>query len=722
MKRLIYISFVVFFYAAQNASAQRIKYKDLVPLLETANDDQAIPMLNEFLLTERDNPNGNFRLGLLYARKYKSSDPLKEYEKAMEYANRAKLQMVKSKAVVDSREVSRNQEYYVTIAAQVNGSRVEFQTVQEQMDSEYQEATSFLQNLPPIYSSFTKAVASYDLAKKEYARLAEHYSSIKELLLLYDSNLEARLKSLQSHYDSALYYFDLYKEQKKLVKIPYDQNLSVQKITVYRKDGLATQTNFFAANIPIWDYKTWADDIFREVQSSIKDLRESLNQNEKRISESLLKVKEGSKTDNFISIDKQLIFDLGKYDYQTAIVPLLQYQEFQQQYIVRKNELTRFNKDTTISIQTRLAFYTELLYNNVKADSLLIDLTSKSQDTEKLRRHEEFLKKNFNGIDGVRKFTSGERDKMLTDYSNFVKDIRERLGEIEDNAEPEKRTVTYQKVSIPIFVNSEPPDSLLFNTYVTTAMEFNPDGSRYLSGVVIRNRKTNEIEIFVARLDAKEKINWLKYFNPEIDSLKSPANHYPSAIKPTQRGVLVAIHSESQDSAVVVNSLVYFSDTGEEIFASKMSQSSKAQFINYDENSRSFVITYYSTESTDLDIINVTDSGSVAWSKQLQFNGRINNVINIFDGVMFVGTGDYFKSPKGEMKSNEPGLVLFTISLDGNTMNERMVKGFKADKTIKVNDSNISLTASRSGGSMPAGATDFIITNAQLQLIYPRNN
>lgn len=90
-----------------SVQGQRVKYKDLYPRLTGLDEDKAITVLNEYLFNDRDHPNANLRLALLYARKYKETDVLKEHLRALEYAKRTKLMFVKAMALVDEKEVKK---------------------------------------------------------------------------------------------------------------------------------------------------------------------------------------------------------------------------------------------------------------------------------------------------------------------------------------------------------------------------------------------------------------------------------------------------------------------------------------------------------------------------------------------------------------------------------------------------------------------------------------
>lgn len=690
-------------------------------MLDSANEDQAIAMVNEILQVERDNPNANFRLGMLYAGKYKSTDPLKQFEMAMEYANRTRLQMVKSKAVIDNREIRRNEEWYASVIPG-GGGGLSFEAIQQLLDNEYQMAGEFIDSIPPAYTSFTKAVLTYDKAKKVYADVARNYSSLKELYLLYDASLETKLKEIQSLYDSTHYYFNRYKNLKEGTAIKYDQELIVKDIKVYRKDGLATQTDFFNSEIEIWNYKSWSENVISEVTSSITSLRTSLQENYEKVNKKLESIKSGTSTEEFVEVDKELVFNLSRLDYQNAIVPMLEYNQFQQEYLTRRQELSRLEADTSINQQTKLQLYTLLLYESIEADSILADLINRSQDEERLMRHRDFIAQNFGDVAGFKQKSVEEKAKTEEEYDSYVNLIRTTISSISREEEKENISISFQRMQFHILPENKPLDSLKLNTPITTHAEENPDGSTYIAGAVIRNAKAQHSETFIGKVDANMKMLWMKFFDIRIDESNRLANHSPSSIRATQKGILAAIKSEVIDTAQVINNLIYVSDMGEELLSVRVENEEPAQFINYQENTSSFIITYYDPQATkgNFEILSVTDTGSVVWDKKMSFTGVVKSVINVYEGVVFLGTATYWKSDESELTKNTPALFISKLDLQGNIIEEKMVDGFRLDRAYKVNDSNISLMSNLSAAELPPGSTSFIITNSSLEMVYPR--
>ena len=101
---------IILILTATAGSAQR--YKDVFPRIAQASDEEALALIKGYLVNDLDHPNCNLRLALIYENRYKTSNPITEYERAMANANEAKIRFTKSAAVVNEKEVRKNSGYY----------------------------------------------------------------------------------------------------------------------------------------------------------------------------------------------------------------------------------------------------------------------------------------------------------------------------------------------------------------------------------------------------------------------------------------------------------------------------------------------------------------------------------------------------------------------------------------------------------------------------------
>jgi hypothetical protein len=142
MRNRMRLVFILFLYMASSFAvplfAQRIKYKDLFPTFSTLTSEEIKTALKEYIGEDLNHPNANFRLACIYEANYKKADPLTRYEYAIANAEQAKLRYIKSRQLVDDREVERNNEYYFPVFKTYDAKgkpSVTFEQVQRKMNN-----------------------------------------------------------------------------------------------------------------------------------------------------------------------------------------------------------------------------------------------------------------------------------------------------------------------------------------------------------------------------------------------------------------------------------------------------------------------------------------------------------------------------------------------------------------------------------------------------------
>lgn len=739
MKAMRILKFVLIFAVTSvviSVQGQRVKYKDLYPRLTGLDEDKAITVLNEYLFNDRDHPNANLRLALLYARKYKETDVLKEHLRALEYAKRTKLMFVKAKALVDEKEVKKNKNYFTNVIDTIFEKKIDFSLIANRMNNEYFYVNAFLEKLPPIYDNFTKSVISYNRAKILYDGIIRKYRSMKELYLLFDESLDQQLSALKQSYDSTLIYLNNYRALTKEYNIGYNQVYVVRKIKTYRLDGLITQPNFLVEQIELWNYGQWVDDIHSMMSSAIADLRKDLANNENLLNKSLATISQSNTLEatGFVKVDKELIFNLNKYDYLNPLVPLLQYKQNKQDFILKERFLNSLDTLSTIGLNGRLTYFTEMLYETKAADSSLSEI-KKRINKEQIKRHEDFLKKYYNGVEGLENYLSAEKNYIKNLFTSVVEKVRTSVIPELKTSDSLKSKIQYKRHALPLYVVDNPYNSILINEFRTTHVKLNSDNSMYIAGVNILDKKINNVEVFVAKISPGKKIEWIKNYDVEIDSAGADANHKVGAMEVTKEGCVLVINSFGFDSATVVNSFVYLDEKGSEIITKRLETDFFPRFINYDENSSSFVLTFWGEElNTSIEekyymtAINLTSGGEQLWTSQFSMAGQINNVINLHDGYAFFGNFTYLKDQEGkEYKVNvgEGSTNPFMAKIDFKG-NVKKVMPISRNTSLyftdlyKVNDKNISLFGELGNLYQEQVSSNpfFIITNSKLEIIY----
>ncbi|MBT1705363.1 hypothetical protein [Chryseosolibacter indicus] len=321
MTKIGLIAFVLVFALTSTSNAQKVKYKDIFGLLSTRQYEQAEPFLQRYLKENTDNPNAYLYMGIVLQEKALKMDLLKQTSLAVSY-NDSSIQFYdKAYKLIDEREVKKNKEYY-----QIYNRRdlrtgefgVKLSDIQFDIEKKVQGLRERNSKIKAVKYNFSLADSLYNKrCNSIYASLQTSFANENQLYLRGGESTIKLLRSLRSAFDSSLIAFETYKSSVSSVgRLPYNQNLVVNKINNFQKDG-GNETSFYDDNINIWDYKTFADKAIYVIEKEMIPTRANvigydieINKLKERLDTKLVSVRsELSK-----KINKSLYQQLQKYD------------------------------------------------------------------------------------------------------------------------------------------------------------------------------------------------------------------------------------------------------------------------------------------------------------------------------------------------------------------------------------------------------------------------
>jgi len=695
------------------------KYKDVFPQIIIAEEDNALELLNAFLINNLDHANANLRLAMIYASRYKAVDALREQEKALALAELTKVKFFKAGLVVTEKEIKRNGDYYLGMVNE--GSVPSFFELSRLISQESEAVEEFIVKLPPIYHEFTMSVEKYDAAVKNYAEVVGSYASLKELYLLYDDELELKLGNLKMSYDSTKIYFDNYLALREQYQInAVQQSYTESPILVYRLDGLVTQINFLQSNISLWNFSAWADSVNVVMHDKIDVLREELIANEKKLRAAVSEIKMASNTESFkvVNVDKSLIFNLLKYDYKNAIVPLLMYYEFQQKFIIDQKRNTYYDT-ANIAMDRKLAYYSDMMYASKNGDSIITEFEARF-DPIQLERHHEFIEMTFGGNEEMKSYMAKEKTKNGLMFSQQISKIKEGIL-TESRMDSLGGLVKYRRLTIPLHIINQSLNELPQGAIKTQFIMTSADDNIYIAGRQISDAKKLNHEIVIAKLTPNLKPIWFKNIDLEIDSAGVDANHWLGDVKLTSEGIAMVIRSVALDSSKVMNTILHLTETGKVKFAQRLDTELFPRELSFIESTNIFVSTFFAedltfntTAKSDLKVIVVNGLGEELWKYENTYSGDYQKIITTQSRFLIGGNYTVIKNKAGRTFTATSGTNAYVISLSFKGELEDIQcfesdSGYKIVTLYKVNDSNINLMGSKN---------EQIIINSNLERIY----
>ena len=703
--------------------AQKMKYSELVLTLNGMNDEEMRNELKAYMMEDQEEPNVYFRLATIYDKAYKTADPLTDYKLAMANADEAYSRFLQSTQFIDAKEVNKNNEYYYPYFPNSFDSKgkpaVDFSKVQARVKNGMDSANIFKQKIPAIYYHFTHAVISYDKAVKHFASINNQYESMEDLHMLFDDALDARLTQLKSDYDSSIYYFDQYLALIKEYPIRYHkQTYTVKSVSTYRLDGFITRLNFLGDKVEFWNYSTWVDGVRKSVTNNIKDLRSKLNETEAKLQESIAKIKTGQIQDfKPQTLSKQLVLELNNVDKESAVLSLLQYQGYIQQWL----HDTRYYKVDTANAERNAVAYSEFIHQNRHADTLIREVSSRITD-QKISMHKDFVAKYFGGKSAFEKYAADEGAMLSKSYQDLASNLRATILKPADSNlfKNKEMLVRYTNKIIPLKIKPIVDADMDKGALFTVFNQKNPDGSAYLAGIHRPDKKTNNNVIFVAKVAPDGKVVWFQPFNPKIDTTSATSDAHqtmgPAIVTP--EGIAFLIHSNHLTNGSRLNTFLYLNDLkGDAKVKFTLADNTYPRAIRYLEKQNAFVFVLKGTElklnvstKEDVTLMCVNVLKDIVWKKAFPLTGLLVDVALLSDGLLLSGNFMTLSDSKGnevrtKMNSMESNPFILRVSEKGemNPMPISVPFSFYLTRCIRVSDNSINLIGTRD--SLETGPT-----------------
>jgi hypothetical protein len=731
------------------AAARAQKYSELFTQLPGMTADQQKQLLKNVLADDREHPNANFRLALLYERNYRTTNPLVSYTFALANAAEAKLYLNKAKTLCDAREVSRNNEQYWPLFKTLDAKgkpEVPFPLVAGKLQRAYDSADTFVKNMPPIYSAFTKSVNQYDQAVKLFAHLNSRFASMEDLYLLLDPPLQQELQQLKMHYDSCLTYLDQYLALTRAYPVlSYRHSYKVLPIQTYRLDGLTTSINFLVPEIKLWNYGDWVKQIQAYAGGPLADLRKGIDQTYEQIKRNLaaLEVLPFGQRGAAEKLSKALVFNLNNTDRQSVVLPLLYYEAFRQEWL---NEIKQQEPDTFPSRRNAVLF-TNLIYLNRRADTLVSNLRE-AMTPVAVEKHRDFIGRFFGSQAGLEKFARAQQEHVNQTFADYAQKLRSAV--LRDTARIE-RFVTKEKlfrspkggIAISLTEQTATEEMPAAGQPVTLFNRKNPDGSAYLAGVYTPDKKKNLAVAFLLRINPDGREAWFKNFSIPVDSASVGDSHtYPGAVAPTQEGCALLLRSAHRTQAASANTFVYITEKGDVKTNQKLRDLFYPRRILYSEKSNSFALALKGTareESTGtpekLALLQINVLGEMVWKREIDMIGVFTDLIPVMDGLVAVGNYLVIRDPanrefRTKAAQQECSPFIARLSDRGEYQKLELIDqntSLFVQRAVKVNDNSINLIAFKEKLDVARGKnfteTDnpvHILTNKNAQVVFVR--
>lgn len=497
--------------SAQVSFGQKIKYKDLFPILDSKNWSDGGPQLRTFLSDPKnaEAANAHLQMGLMLEDRFLKMDAGMDTTSVYNAGDSAIFYLGKAKELITAKELKKNDKYYQAFFRR-DLRTGDFGIKESDVHLDIEKKIEGIESRMNTSRELNQKVKTVEDGKKKtgdsYQQLASKFATYNGLLLGADEEANALLVQLKMDAAAVKAAAEEVKSVAQGLRTKrFESDIVYKPISEFGKDGM-TDADLSGGTIELWDYEDWAITTTSEINGSVGIMKSMVLSYSKSIREkkSLVKKSQDAEVD---TISAELIDLFEKYD-PTSVAKKLLLAEAQEVRILRQIDYS-INKallDSTL-VGEQLAIYTSVKKG---AEEMLVLLGSinPSELVDAKKTYADYMDSFFqshatagNYVTELRTWANQQK-KWSSDAVTFWTE-RNRWGIVAVEGEEEKK--------VPLYVQDTPESD-----FFTMGMPIKSNQEIVVYGTNISEKKG-----FVFGFDEARVSKWmLEYDLPGEDGFK----------------------------------------------------------------------------------------------------------------------------------------------------------------------------------------------------------
>lgn len=450
------LAIVFILFAVATGFAQKIKYKDLFPVLNAKNWEQGGSQLIAFLSDPKnaDAANANLQLALMMEDKFGKLDAAKDTVALFSAGDSAVFFLEKAKSLITEKELKKNDEYYQPFFRRdlrTGQFGIKESDVHLDIEKKVETIEKRMANARDLDKKVKAIEKSNNDVEEKYRQLSQKYNDYNTLLLSADDAAITLLQEIKNGgAEVRKFAEDVKSVAVSLNTEKYSGEITINKIEVFGKDG-TEGSEITDGTIELWDYEDWASTANSEISGSVGILKSMVNNYSSTVREKKAQVKKSVDVEvDTLSQELETLF--AKYDPESAIRNLLLV-EASEVRIMKMIDLS-INKELQDSslVAAQLGIFQEALAEAEKMNSAVQSINTEDL-TEAKKYYGDYMDSFFQKYGTASKYvadmkTWAARQKNWMTNSVEYWTERNRWGIVEVEGEAEKR--------IPLFLQDAP--------------------------------------------------------------------------------------------------------------------------------------------------------------------------------------------------------------------------------------------------------------------------
>ncbi|MEY4931040.1 MAG: hypothetical protein RI909_1764 [Bacteroidota bacterium] len=426
------------------AFGQKVKYKDLMVLLNAKQYDQAEPHLKRYLAENTDNVSAYLYMGIIYQEKSAKSDVLKQTDALISNIDSAIFFYNKAFPRITEKEVKKNDENYLMYTRRdlrTGEFGVTLSDILLDVETRIKSLREKTERVNKLKKYYEDAVAQYGRANAMYKNFQSRFKTKKELYLQSDDEMILELERLAVTFDSSQVSFKSYKTTSQAVgKTGYNQLVNLQEISDFKKDG-SSLIDFTENDLKLWDYSEWTKKTVRIVRDEVYPLRKELISFDAKLNKLRGKIKKDSSNVNVGELKGNTVFnELKKWDTDPMPALLFHVKITEIRYMAELALQATLNGNDDIPKRINLIKQQQIILKEL--DSLASSFVNRDWDEDAIK-YKSFITNSYGTTAVLKNFGKAMLEMTKRDVIAKKKELDENLSLLQ--------WVVVESDSIPLF-------------------------------------------------------------------------------------------------------------------------------------------------------------------------------------------------------------------------------------------------------------------------------
>ena len=395
-----FLSFVFIFF---NVDGQKIKYKELFPILDAKNYAEGGPQLIAYLASlKKDEANPNLQMGLMLEDRFLNYDIISDSSNIYASGDSSVLYLEKAKTLITEKELKKNDEYYQAFFRRdlrTGEFGIKVSDVHLDIEKKIESIKTRIADVRSINNSLNRIQAKYVGVNKMYLSLAASYEDFNSLLLSISADDQSKIGEIQNASAEVVSEAKSIQEiAQRLGSEKYKDEVEIKTIETFAKDGKEI-TDVKNGSITLWDYETWSRETSSEIRGGVGLFKTMITNYTADIRSKKSRLKKSQEAEGLV-VPGEIVASFEKYAPNSDVLTLLKVEAFEARVIKNVDlQLNRALMDST-KIGAQLDIYTQAK-GNVDTLYTLINSTSIEGLAAAKKNFPDYINSFFSSWDGL---------------------------------------------------------------------------------------------------------------------------------------------------------------------------------------------------------------------------------------------------------------------------------------------------------------------------------